>query len=115
MDSTHPSTGADTVTLSRQEYEDLIDSRDHAIVMRRIAEGGDTFSDAEVDAYLAAPTPLAFYRAHRGLTQVALAEQIGITQPSLAQAESGKKGLSAKTYAKLAQALRVRMEDLLPD
>ncbi len=107
--------GTDTVTLTRDEYEELIDARDHAIAMRDIASGAvETLSGPEVDDYLAAPTPLAFWRRHRGLTQVALAARIGIAQPSLAQAETGRRGLSAETWAKIAKALRVRMEDLLP-
>ena len=106
---------SDTITLTRAEYEDLIDARDHAIAMRDIASGAvETLTGAEVDDYLAAPTPLAFWRRHRGLTQAVLAGRIGIAQPSLAQAETGRRGLSAETWAKIAKALRVRMEDLLP-
>jgi transcriptional regulator with XRE-family HTH domain len=84
--------------------------------MREIAAGTmPTLSDDEVDAYLASPTNLAFWRRHRKLTQVELAAKVGIAQPSLAQAETGRRGLSVDTYAKLAKALRVRIEDLLDD
>jgi len=75
----------DVVTLTRQEYEDLIDARDHAVAMRDVATGAmETLSDAEMDAYLAAPTPLAFWRRRRGLTQAALAAAVGVSQPYLA-------------------------------
>jgi DNA-binding XRE family transcriptional regulator len=107
---------ADTITLTRAEYEDLIDARDHAQAMRDIASGAmETLTGTEVDAYLAAPTPLAFWRRHRGMTQAALAAEVGIAQPSLAQAETGRRGLSVQTYAKLAKALKTRIEDLLTD
>ena len=107
---------ADTITLTRSEYEDLIDARDHALAMRDIASGAmETLTDAEVDAYLAAATPLAFWRRHQGLTQAALAARVGIAQSSLAQAETGRRGLKVETYAKLAKALKVRIEDLLTD
>ena len=107
---------ADTITLTRAEYEDLIDARDHAIAMRDIASGGvATLTGAEVDAYLAASSPLAFWRRHQGLTQVALAARVGIAQASLAQAETGRRGLKVETYARLAKALKVRIEDLLAD
>ena len=107
---------ADTITLTRAQYQDLIDSRDHATAMRDIATGAmETLSSAEADAYLAAPTPLAFWRRHRGLTQAVLAAQVGIAQPSLAQAETGRRGLSAAVWSKLAKALKTRIEDLLPD
>ena len=49
------------------------------------------------------------------MTQAALAAEVGIKQPSLAQAETGRRGLSVTTYAKLAKVLRVRIEDLLDD
>jgi transcriptional regulator with XRE-family HTH domain len=75
----------------------------------------ETLSSAEADAYLAAPTPLAFWRKHRGLTQAVLAERVGIAQPSLAQAEAGRRGLSVGVWAKLAKTLRTRIEDLLPE
>jgi DNA-binding XRE family transcriptional regulator len=105
-----------TVTITRAEYDDLIDARDHAQAMRDIATGGtETLTGAEVDAYLAAATPLAFWRRHRGMTQAALAAAAGIAQPSLAGAESGRRGLAVTTYAKVAKALKVRIEDLLVD
>lgn len=109
-------TDADTITLTRAEYEDLIDARDHALAMRDIVSGAmETLTGAEVDACLAAATPLAFWRRHRGLTQAALAARVGIAQSSLAQAETGRRGLKVETYAKLAKVLRTRIEDLLAD
>ena len=74
----------DTITLTRAEYEDLIDTRDHALAMRDIVSGVmETLTSAEVDAYLAASSPLAFWRRHRDLTQAALAARAGIAQSSL--------------------------------
>ena len=109
-------TDTDTITLTRADYEDLIDARDHALAMREVASGATgTLTGAEVDAFLAAVTPLAFWRRHRGLTQAALAARVGIAQPSVAQAETGRRGLKVETYAKLAKVLGTRIEDLLPD
>jgi DNA-binding XRE family transcriptional regulator len=104
----------DTVTLTREEYSDLIDARDHAVAMRDVAAGTmETLSSAELDQYLAAPSPLAFWRRHRGLTQAALARKIGITQPYLAQIETGRRTGDVRLYARLAAVLRVRIEDLV--
>jgi len=109
-------TDGDTITITRAEYEVLVDARDHALAMRDIASGAvETFTGAEVDAYLDAPTPLAFWRRHRGLTQAARAARAGIAQSSLAQAESGRRGLKVGTYARLAKVLGTRIEDLLAD
>lgn len=106
---------SETVTLTRTEYQDLIDARDHAIAMRDVSSGTmPTVPEAEVDAYLAAATPLAFWRKHRGYTQTVLADEIGISQAYLAQIEGGKRGGDVVLYSKLAGALRVRIEDLVP-
>jgi DNA-binding XRE family transcriptional regulator len=106
----------DTVTLTRQEYQDLIDARDHVLAVREVAAGRmETISSDELPAYLAAATPLAFWRRKRGLTQAALAEQVGITQPYLAQIETGKRTGEVGLYVKLARALRLRVEDLVAE
>lgn len=106
---------SNTITLTWTDYEDLIDARDHAQAMRGVATGAmETLSDAELDAYLAAQSPLAFWRKHRGLTQTALAATAGITQPYLAQIEGGSRDGNVALFAKLARALRVRIEDLVP-
>ncbi len=108
--------GQTLVTMTPEDYQDLIDARDAEAAMRDMAAGTlATVSGDDVDAYLAAPTNLAFWRRHRDLTQAALAAQVGIAQPSLAQAENGRRGLSVGTYAKLAKVLKVRIEDLLDD
>lgn len=54
--------GYELVVLSRQEYQDLLDARDHATAMREIATSADTLTDAELGEYLAAPTPLSYWR-----------------------------------------------------
>ncbi len=84
---------SDTGTLSRAEYQDLVDARDAGIAMRDVASGFmPTAADADVKACLAAPTSLAFWRKHRGFTSAALAGQVSITQPYLAQSEYTQRG-----------------------
>lgn len=106
----------DVVTMSRADYEDLVDSRDHAIAMRDIAAGTmPMIADEDMDAYLAAPTPLAFWRKQRNLTQAQLAEAAEISQPYVAKLEAGgKQGAAATVYARLARQLGVRIDDLVP-
>jgi DNA-binding XRE family transcriptional regulator len=99
------------VTLT---WQDLIDARDHAVAMREVAAGVmETLSEDELDAYLATLTPLAFWRRRRGLTQAALAAVVGASQPFLAQIETGRREGGVHLYARLAEALKVRIEDLL--
>jgi DNA-binding XRE family transcriptional regulator len=109
-------TGEEIITLTRNEYDDLIDGVRHEAAMRAIAAGSiETLTDAELGEYLAAPTPIAFWRKHRGLTQQQLADAIGVSQPYVALLENGQREAMGSVYARLATALRVRADDLLPD
>jgi len=109
-------TGEATVTMSRKDYEDLVDSRDYALAVRDITSGNmPLIGEDEVDDYLAAPTPLVFWRKRRGMTQAHLAEAAGISQPFMAQIEGGLKDASAAVYARLARQLGVRIDDLVVD
>lgn len=107
--------GDELVVLSRQEYQDLLDACDHARAMRDVAAGADTLTDAELGEYLAAPTPLAYWRKRRGVTQAQLATLVAISQPYLAQLEAGRRVGDVTLYGRLATALRLRIEDLVPE
>ena len=106
--------GKTLVVLPEADYQDLIDARDHAVAMAAIAAGADTLTEAEARDYLASPTPLAFWRRHRGQTQEELASAAGISQPYLAQLEKGKRLGDVMLYAKLAASLRLHIEDIVP-
>jgi len=59
---------------------------------------------------------IAALRRRRGLTQAALAERTGVSQPMIAQFESGKlNNLTLKTLARTARALYASLKiDLVP-
>jgi DNA-binding XRE family transcriptional regulator len=112
--TTHGPDGEDMVLLSRDEYEELLDARGHAAAMQAIASGSmETLSEQEAAAYLAAKTPLAFWRRHRGVTQKTLAGAIGVSQAYVAQIENGAWEGSPVMLRDIARVLRVRMEDLV--
>ncbi len=86
----------------------------------------ETLTADEVAAALEAPTPLAFWRKKRGLTQAMLAAETGISQDDLSGLEGGtrhydlavaidRQRCDQSHFKKLAAALRVRMEDLVAD
>jgi len=52
-------------------------------------------------------------RAARGLTQVRLAQQSGISRPSIANVEAGRQNVSLRQLCALATALGVAVEDLV--
>ncbi len=107
--------GEELVLMSCADYEDLVDTRDHAQAIAAHRRGEDEgLTDAEMDAWLAAPTPLAFWRRRSGLTQAALAAAAAISQPYLAQIETGARTGDVMVYARLARRLGVHIEDLLP-
>ncbi len=108
--------GERLVTMSAEDYQDLIDARDAEAAMRAIASGTIlTLSGANVDVYLAAATPLAFWRKHRGFTQADMAREIGVSQPYLAQLENGQREGSVSVYQRLARRLGLSVDELLPD
>jgi len=116
--------GDDIVILSRTEYDQLIaaanaDTRDVETLRRSIARvrsgEEEIFTGDEVDAFLAAKTPLAFFRKKRGMSQDDLAKRVGITQGYLSEIEIGRKGGDVRTLRKLADALAVSLDSLVPD
>lgn len=108
--------GVRLVTMTAEDYEDLIDARDAEAAMRAVAAGTlQTLSGDDVDAYLAAPSPLAFWRKHRGFRQADMARLIGVSQPYLAQLENGRREGSVSIYQRLARRLGLSVDELLPD
>jgi DNA-binding XRE family transcriptional regulator len=92
------------------------EAREHAEAVAAVRAGKlETGTVDEMRALLAAPTPLAFWRKKRGLTQQALAEQVGVSQGFIADIESGKKLGDVRLYKRLSQALDVEMKGLVRD
>jgi DNA-binding XRE family transcriptional regulator len=115
--------GEEIVILSRQEFdelaadsEDLADIRRANEIMAGVADGTEEYlTSEEVDEFLAAKTPLAFWRKKRGLTQAALATQAGVAETLLSEIEEGEAFGDAGTLKAIATALRLTLEDLTLD
>jgi DNA-binding XRE family transcriptional regulator len=102
--------------MGAEEYHDLLDARDAEAAMRAVAAGTlQMLSGDDVDAYLEATTPLAFWRKHRGFTQAEMAQAIAVSQPYLAQLENGQREGSVSVYQRLAKRLGLSVDELLPD
>jgi DNA-binding XRE family transcriptional regulator len=97
------------------EAEDAYD----ALAMRlaeihHIVSGGEWIPGEVVDRLIAGEHPIRVWREHRGLKSQDLARQAGISPALLSEIENGKKEGSIKTFAALARALRVDLDDLIP-
>jgi DNA-binding XRE family transcriptional regulator len=108
--------GEKLAILPASEFEDLCDALAHVTAMADYRAGlEEALSLEEADALIVAPTPLAFWRAKRGMTQAALAKAAGTTQPHVADLESGKHGGSLEIMARIAKALKVKVDDLVDE
>ena len=108
--------GEELAVLPRTEYEDLRDAltHDHAMAGYRAGAIG-ALSAEDTKALLAAPTPLAFWRAKRGFTQATLADAAATTQPHIADLEEGKRDGSLDVMARIARALDIKVDDLVDE
>lgn len=58
---------------------------------------------------------LAKIRRAKGLTQIQMAEMVGVTQPTISRAERGDYGIPIGTYKACADALGISLADLFSD
>jgi len=105
--------GEKLAIVPADEFEDMRDALAHATAMAEYRAGRrEALTLEEVGALLKAPTPLAFWRAKRGMTQAKLARAAGTTQPHIADLEAGKHGGSFELIARIAKALQIKIDDL---
>ncbi len=119
---------SDTVTLRRADFEMLLeaveDAEDIAALEEaeaRVKELGEKVAHANylsvdlVERLLAGEHPLRIWREHRCLTQADLADKACLARSYLAEIEGHKKPGSLDAYRKLANALGLTVDDLLPE
>lgn len=110
--------GETLVVLPEAEYEALLDAVDVAEakrVLTEISEGRQEWVPAEiVDRLLDGENRIRVWREHRGLTQDALASEAQIDATALADFETGKASPGLGILRKLATALNVDIDDLVP-
>ncbi|HWL18757.1 MAG TPA: helix-turn-helix transcriptional regulator [Bradyrhizobium sp.] len=113
--------GDEIVILSRDEYdrliaadEDMKDAKTARRIIEQIASGEETvLSEPELDEFLKAKTPLSFWRKKRRMTQADLAKAADIAQGFISEIESGQKPGTPATLKKIAQALNIKIDDLI--
>lgn len=94
------------VKITPEELEDLLDEA-------AFDAGADQETvPLDVAKQLLAGNPIKVWRNYRGLTQEALAERAGISQPMIVALEKGERVGSVDTLKKIAEILNVNVDDL---
>lgn len=84
-------------------------------VMRKVAAGEEEFIPEEyADRLIAGENPVRVWREYRGLKVRELAEAAGISAPYLSQIEKGEREGTFDTMRKIANSLKLSMDDLAP-
>jgi hypothetical protein len=114
--------GQKMAVLPIEDYERLMElaedtsdilAADRAEERRR---NGEEYVPAElVKRILAGERPLRVWREYRGLKLADLSSQVGIGLSYLSEIERGLRQGSGRLWGKLARALNVSVEDILPD
>ena len=113
---------SETVTTPKAEYdrlraleEDFADIQTALDVEARLAAGEEELIPAAVvDRLLDGEPPLRVWREFRNLTQSDLARASGVNRVQIVDIEADRNSGSVRTLRKLADALRVTVDDLVP-
>ena len=112
----------DMVTIPRAEYdrlcaveEELSDIQAALAVEARIVHGEEELIPASVvDRLIDGEPPLRVWREFRNLTQAALGRASDVNRVQVVEIEAGRSTGSVHTLRKLADALGVAVDDLVP-
>jgi len=111
------------ITIAKAEYlrlkeieEDFVDLQSASAILRRIEAGEEELIPSEVvNRLLDGEAPLKVWREHRHLSQAELARVSGVNRIQIIDIEAGRKTGSVATLRKLASALKVDIEDVIPN
>jgi DNA-binding XRE family transcriptional regulator len=111
-----------TVTIDRAEYErllslneDLAGLKSALAIAAQIDRGEETAIPAAIAHRLIdGEPPLRVWREAKNLTQTALADLADVSRVQINDIEAGRAAGSIKTLTKLAGALGLRIDDIVP-
>ncbi len=112
----------DTVTIPKAEYqrlctveEDLADVQAALAVQARIDAGTEEFlPEAVAERLIDGEPPLRVWREHRGFSQSALGRAADTSRVQIVDIEAGRRTGSVHTLRRLADALGIGLDDLVP-
>lgn len=109
--------GETLVVLPVEEYERLLDAADVAAadkVRAEVESGRDAMVPADVvKRIVGGENPVRVWRTHRGLSARDLAARTGLSAAYISEIESGKKEGSISAMKRIAEALKVDLDDLV--
>lgn len=109
--------GETMVVVPEADYEALLDAADIADanrVLAEIAAGRQEWVPSEiVDRLLDGENRVRVWREYRDLTAADLAAKAGISPAYLSELETGKKTGTVETLRKLADVLKLDIDDLV--
>lgn len=110
--------GETLIVVPEAEYEALIDALDIAEAKRILADVAagreEMIPAAIVDRFLDGENSIRVWREYRGLTAADLAAKSEISAGYLSELETGKKTGTVETLKKIATALNLTLDDLVP-
>ena len=112
----------DTVTIPKAEYDrlcaaadDFADIQAALSVQARIEAGTEELVPAAVaDRLIDGEVPLKVWREYRDLSQSGLARAAGASRIQIVDIEAGRATGSVQTLRRLADALGIALDDLVP-
>ena len=94
--------------------EDIADADAYVEAKARLASGEDEMVPSAIaERLLDGENPVRVWREHRGMAAKDLAKLAGISAPYLSQIESGGRAGRLETMRRLADALKLTIDDLV--
>ena len=110
-------TSEETITLTRTEYDSLINRNDELEdkVAALDADDGSRVPHEVALAIIRGKSPVLAFRNHLGITLRELSERTGIAVSYLSEIERGRKPGSTSALARIAGALGARLDTLVSE
>jgi mRNA interferase RelE/StbE len=106
------------ISIPRAEYERLLEAADELAAVtaydRALAAGGEGMPHAVLARIVDGENPVRVVREWRGLGAAELARRAGLHRVQVHDIENGKSAGSVQTMKRLAEALDVPLDDLVP-
>ena len=108
-------TGEETITLTRTEYDALINRNDELedTLAAIEADDGSRVPHEVALAIIRGDSPILAFRNHNGLTLRQLSDKMGVTASYLSEIERGHKSGSASVLSRIARAFDTTVDTLI--